>query len=337
MLYEDADVLADSGSISDESANSRKVVGIEGEKYLDDLHTSWAGRSRGPQPAGDADAYDRKAYVPIDNYDSSLKRYFKDAGHFGLLTPLEELELGRRARSGDLRAQARLVECNLRLVIKVARRFSGRGLDFEDLVQEGNLGLIRAAQLFDPDKGARFSTYATMWIIQSISRGVDNHGRVIRLPVNVHNDMRLVSRISFHYARKYGTEPSLEQISEISKLNISRVKNALESMQSALSLNQSSSSAPDREIGEVIAGSDGIEAEERADKYFEHKLLIGLLSMLTEEERRAICLHFGVGFKTCHTINEIAESEGISVATVRRLLNTGMKKLKRRAGVLLES
>lgn len=337
MLYEDADVLADAGSISDESANSRKVVGTEGEKYLDDLHTAWAGRSKGPQPNIDEDSYDRKAYVPIDNYDSPLKSYFRDAGHFGLLTPLEELELGRRARSGDLRAQARLVECNLRLVIKVARRFSGRGLDFEDLVQEGNLGLIRAAQLFDPDKGARFSTYATMWIIQSISRGVDNHGRVIRLPVNVHNDMRLVSRISFHYARRYGTEPSLEQISEISKLNISRVKNALESMQSALSLNQSSSSAPDREIGEVIAGSDGIEAEERADKYFEHKLLIGLLSMLTEEERRAICLHFGVGSKTCYTINEIAESEGISVATVRRLLNTGMKKLKRRAGVMLES
>lgn len=333
MFDEDADVLAGSASISDGSANSRKVVNTEDDKYLDDLHTSWAGRSRGPQPTIDEDSYDRKAYVPIDNFDSPLKSYFRDAGHFGLLTPLEELDLGRRARSGDLRAQARLVECNLRLVIKVARRFSGRGLDFEDLVQEGNLGLIRAAQLFDPDKGARFSTYATMWIIQSISRGVDNHGRVIRLPVNVHNDMRLVSRISFHYVRRYGTEPSLEQISEISKLNISRVKNALESMQSALSLNQSSSSAPDREIGEVIAGSDGIEAEERADKYFEHKLLIGLLSMLTEEERRAICLHFGVGSKTCYTINEIAESEGISVAMVRRLLNTGMKKLKRRAGV----
>ncbi len=337
MFDEDADVLASSGLISTEAANSRKVVDTEGEKFLDDLHTAWAGRSRGPQPPIDEDSYDRKAYVPIDNFDSPLKSYFRDAGHFGLLTPLEELDLGRRARSGDLRAQARLVECNLRLVIKVARRFSGRGLDFEDLVQEGNLGLIRAAQLFDPDKGARFSTYATMWIIQSISRGVDNHGRVIRLPVNVHNDMRLVSRISFHYVRRYGTEPSLEQISEISKLNISRVKNALESMQSALSLNQSSSSAPDREIGEVIAGSDGIEAEERADKYFEHRLLFGLLSMLTNEERRAICLHFGVGSKTCYTINEIAASEGISVATVRRLLNTGMKKLKRRAGVMLES
>ncbi|HIA53731.1 MAG TPA: RNA polymerase sigma factor RpoD/SigA [Candidatus Melainabacteria bacterium] len=336
MSEEGADVLAVSDSILDESSSAKLAVDPEGEHSLDDLHTSWSGRSRGPNPKIDRETELRTAYVPTDRYDSPLKGYYQEARHFGLLSPVEELELGRRARTGDTRAQARLVECNLRLVIKVAKRFSGRGLDFEDLVQEGNLGLIRAAQLFDPDKGARFSTYATMWIVQFISRGVDNQGRIIRLPVNVHNDMRLVSRIAFHYARRYGTEPSAEQIAEISKLSIARVKNAIENMQSALSLNQSSFGAPDSEIGERLAGSDGLETEERADEYFEHKLLNGLLSLLTQDERRAICLRYGVGAGKCLTFNEIATSEGHTVATVRRLLNSAMKKLKRHAAALRE-
>ncbi|HNB24752.1 MAG TPA: RNA polymerase sigma factor RpoD/SigA [Candidatus Melainabacteria bacterium] len=335
MYEEGADVLAGTDATVEESANSNFVY-PEVDNYLDDLHTSWSGRSRGPQPRVDRKSDEGKVYVPLERYDSPLKGYFNDARNYRLLTPLEEIELGRKARAGDLRSQARLVECNLRLVIKVAKRFSGRGLDFEDLVQEGNLGLIRAAQLFDPEKGARFSTYATMWIIQFISRGVDNQGRIIRLPVNVHNDMRLVSRIAFHYLRRYGNEPSIEQIAEISKLTVARVKNAMENMQSALSLNQSSSSAPDSEIGERLAGSDGLETEERADEYFEHKLLNGLLSMLTEEERRAICLRYGVGASHCLTFNEIAVSEGQTVATVRRLLNSAMKKLKRHAAALRE-
>lgn len=336
MYEESADVFAGADETQEASQNSKIVVNKEGDNYLDDLHTSWSGRSRGPQPKPARESDPRKIYVPSDRYDSALKSYFHEARNLGLLTALEELELGRRARAGDLRAQTRLVECNLRLVIKVAKRFSGRGLDFEDLVQEGNLGLIRAAQLFDPDKGARFSTYATMWIIQFISRGVDNQGRIIRLPVNVHNDMRLVSRIVFHYSRRYGTEPAIEQIAEISKLSITRVKNAIENMQSALSLNQSSSSAPDTEIGERLAGSDGLETEERADEYFEHKLLLGLLSFLTQEERQAICLRYGVATGECLTFNEIAAAEGHSVATVRRLLGSAMKKLKRHAAALLE-
>ncbi len=334
MYDKSEDVLLGSDSILAESINSESVAELEPEFFLDDMHTSWSGRSRGPQPKLDGADDDRKVYVPVDRLDSPLRGYFHGARNFRLLTPLEELEIGRKARGGDLRAQARLVECNLRLVIKVARRFSGRGLDFEDLVQEGNLGLIRAAQLFDPDKGARFSTYATMWIIQFVSRGVDNQGRIIRLPVNVHNDMRLVSRCVFHYSRRYGAEPSIEQIAQISKLSITRIKNAMDNMQSALSLNQSSSSSPDSEIGEKIAGSDGHETEERADEYFEHKLLKGLLSLLTEEERRAVCLHYGVGVSECRTFSEIAESEGHSVAVVRRLLNSAMKKLKRHAAAL---
>lgn len=336
MYEEGADVFAGSDATLEESVHSKIVVNPESDNYLDDLHTSWSGRSRGPQPKAERESDLGKIYLPSDRYDSALRGYFHEARNLGLLTPLEELELGRRARTGDSEAQARLVECNLRLVIKVAKRFYGRGLDFEDLVQEGNLGLIRAAQLFDPDKGARFSTYATMWIIQFISRGVDNQGRIIRLPVNVHNDMRLVSRVTFHYRRRYGTEPSIERIGEISKLSVTRVKNAIENMQSALSLNQSSSSAPDTEIGERLAGSDGLETEERADEYFEHKLLHGLLSFLTQEERRAICLRYGLATGECLTFKEIAVSEGHTVATVRRLLGTGMKKLKRHAAALLD-
>lgn len=253
MYDKSEDISVGPGANLSQSVNSSFVADTETDIYLDDMHTSWSGRSRGPQPKSDGAEDERKVYVPVERYDSPLRGYLHGARTFGLLTPLEELELGRRARSGDSRAQARLVECNLRLVIKVAKRFSGRGVDFEDLVQEGNLGLIRAAQLFNPDKGARFSTYATMWIIQFVSRGVDNHGRSIRLPVNVQSDMRLVSRSAFHFSRRYGTEPSIEQIAQISKLSITRVKNAMESMQSSLSLNQNSSSSSDSEIGEKIA------------------------------------------------------------------------------------
>ncbi|MBC7998209.1 MAG: sigma-70 family RNA polymerase sigma factor [Leptolyngbya sp.] len=309
---------------SEEDESSETSVNLEVEDIVDDVQTAWAGRSRGPQPK-DASVTSK----PSVSTDPSLGNYFREARQFTLLSPAEELEIGRRARDGDKEARTQLVLANLRLVARVARKFNGRGLDFEDLVQEGNFGLIRASQLFDPSKGARFSTYATMWIMQFISRGVDNHARSVRLPVNIQNDIRLVRRKIFHFNRIYGTEPNFSQIAQLTKLSDSRIGIAMENMQTCISLNQEAPGSTGVELGEKVAGSDGSDTEECAELYFTTKLLESLLVRLSEVERQVLIMHYGLYGREALGYTAISARMGLSTAVLRRALANGIKKMQR--------
>lgn len=317
----ETDHLFDVGnSFSEDNLQNREVDDI-----VDDIQSAWAGRSRGPQPKRVTEV-DKASVIPTD---ASMGNYFREARHIPLLSAAEELEIGKLARDGNTAARTKLVVSNLRLVAKVARKFVGRGMDFEDLVQEGNFGLIRASQLFDPDKGARFSTYATMWIMQFISRGVDNQARSVRLPVNLQNDIRLVRRKIFHFNRIYGTEPSPSQIARLTKLSETRIKMAFENMQSCLSLNQEAPGSTGVEIGEKVAGSDGSKTEDDAELYFTTKMLNSLLQRLTEIERRVVILHYGLYGHDELNFAAISAQLGLSPAVIRRAFANGIKKMQK--------
>jgi len=245
-----------------------------------------------------------------------------------LLTQEEEIELAERARKDDRQARQKLILANLRLVLKFARRYRDRGIDFEDLVQEGNLGLIRAAQLYDPTKGTRFSTYACIWIIQFISRLVDNRSRSVRLPVRVHKDIRKVGRIIQQVKTARGTEPSLSEIVEISKLSESRVQAAFSNMAGALSLDQEVGVGQNREIGDQIVYDDGISSESEAENHLSEALVKQLIKTLNPEELEIVQLRYGltgteeIGFK------EMSDRSGLSLSKVKRIHSNALKKMR---------
>jgi RNA polymerase sigma factor (sigma-70 family) len=267
----------------------------------------------------------------------ALSAYMTYAKQFRLLNQEEERELAERALKCDEQARQRLVLSNLRLVVKFARRYKDRGIDFEDLIQEGNLGLLRASQSYDPSKGTRFSTYACMWIIQFISRMVDNRARSIRLPIRVHKDIRVVKHIMEKVRMSRGSEPSLEEIVMGSKLSEARVKAAMKNMVSPLSLNQEIGIGDTSEIGDQIAYDDGVCVEAHVEEHLNQAFVSILIENLTQFESQVVLLRYGlkgtreVGFK------EISERTGISLGKVKRVHASALKKMRRRAELLSRS
>ncbi|MBX3153356.1 RNA polymerase sigma factor RpoD/SigA [Candidatus Obscuribacterales bacterium] len=267
----------------------------------------------------------------------SLAHYMKYASQFRLLTHQEEVQLAERALNGDEGAREKLVLSNLRLVVKFAKRYKDRGIDFEDLVQEGNLGLIRASQSFDPSKGTRFSTYACMWIIQFISRMVDNKSRSIRLPIRVHKDIRTVKQIIERVKLTRGTEPSIEEIVKISKLSESRVKAAFKNMISPISLNQETGFENTSELGDQIAYNDGDDVESPVEQQLSEEFVRTLIGILTPEENKVISERYGLTGNSEIGFKELSERTGIPLGKVKRIHAIALKKMKRKANLLSET
>lgn len=225
--------------------------------------------------------------------DSALSLYIRAAGKVGLLSREEELELARRSEAGDPLAQHKLITANLRLVMKFAKGFMNRGLDLEDLIQEGNMGLIRAAQLFKVEKGVKFSTYASMWIIQSIVRAIDNKSRIVRLPVTLIRDIKKIRRISNLLQQTSGSTATLEELARHSKLSLQRVKIALQSNEQPLSLNHESEIGGS-ELGEHITYENGSAVEDAAERNLGLALFQTLSEVLLPEELKVIALRYGL-------------------------------------------
>lgn len=273
----------------------------------------------------------------ISSKELSLSDYMKYAGRFRLLTQREEAELAERALNGDEQARQILVLSNLRLVIKFAKRYKNRGIDFEDLVQEGNLGLLRAAQTFDPSKGTRFSTYACMWIIQFISRMIDNKARSIRLPIRVHKDIRTVKQIIEKVKLSRGSEPSIEEIMKHSKLSKARVQAAFKNMVSPISLNQETGFEQTCELGDQIVYEDDDCVELSTEHELSKTRVSNLLECLTDEERSVVSLRYGLTCARELGFNEIVERTQLSLGKVKRLHLNALRKMKRKANVISQS
>ena len=260
----------------------------------------------------------------------SLQLLMNEARRWPLLTPAEEIELAKRIEKGDLAAKERMVNSNLRLVVSIARRYQGQGLPMGDLVQEGILGLIRAVEKFDWRKGFRFSTYATLWIRQAIQRGLENTGRMIRLPVNIGQRARKVARIERELAVKLGREVTDEEIADAAGLEVEQVIEVKKADRAPTSLDQPVGDDGDTDLGALIA-SDAEPIEEDVETRMRADAIRAAIDELPEHEATVIRLRFGTEDDEPKTLVQAGKTLGITAERARQLEEQALRRLSRRA------
>ena len=260
--------------------------------------------------------------------DDPVKAYLKEIGRVPLLTAEEEAELARRARAGDETARRALSEANLRLVVSVAKRYAGRGLPFLDLIQEGNLGLMKAAEKFEPDRGFKFSTYATWWIRQSITRAIADQGRTIRIPVHLVESINRVKKTAGELLRKNGREPTVEEIAVRVEMEPARVRELLQLSQEPVSLETPVGEEEDAHLEDFIRDDEaGIPVDEAGRQLLRRELL-NVLKSLTPREERVIALRFGLEDGRARTLEELGQEFHVTRERVRQIEAKALRKLR---------
>ena len=268
---------------------------------------------------------------PVAKSEASelLAGYFSRIGRGELLTHGEEVDLSRRVRAGDKRARQKLVEKNLRLVVSVAKKYRGYGLPFEDLIQEGNLGLMKAVEKYDPDRGYRFSTYATWWIMQAVQRAIADKGRMIRVPVHMGERVRKMSKTHVWLSSELGREPSEEEVAESLGWETAEVRRALEAMADATSLDQPLGSEEGASgLGDLVQDERTPDASDAVVRKTESVLLKEAIEKLPERTRYVLIRRYGLDDRKEATLRELAEELDISRERVRQLQREAEEKLR---------
>jgi RNA polymerase primary sigma factor len=272
---------------------------------------------------------DRITPLPVLDYDATLEpleQLMREASRYRLLEPHEEIELAKRIERGDLEAKERLINSNLRLVVSVARKYQGQGLSMNDLVQEGMLGLIRAAEKFDWRKGFRFSTYATIWIRQALQRGLDNTGRTVRLPAHVAQRARKVERFQRELSVSLGEEPTNDQIAQAAGLDVEEVEFLRAHERSLASLDAGVGEDGDTPLGALIP-VEGEATEDQVARSLERGSVRAALESLPVDERTVIHLRFGTGDEGEHSIEQTARRLGVPVREARAAEERALRRL----------
>ncbi len=260
--------------------------------------------------------------------DDPVKAYLKEIGQVPLLSTEEEQTLARAARAGDADARRRLSEANLRLVVSVAKRYAGRGLPFLDLIQEGNLGLMKAAEKFEPDRGFKFSTYATWWIRQSITRAIADQGRTIRIPVHLVEHINRVRKTAGELLRKNGREPTAEEIAVRLEMEPDRVRELLQLAQEPVSLETPVGEEEDVHLEDFIQDEEaGIPVDE-AGRQLLRRELMSVLKSLTPREERVIMLRFGLDDGRPRTLEELGKEFNVTRERIRQIEAKALRKLR---------
>ena len=261
--------------------------------------------------------------------DSSISVYMREIAMTKLLTPEEEIELAARISKGDERARTRMIESNLRLVVKIAKDYANYGVSLVDLISEGNIGLIRAVEKFDPNKGGKLSTYAAWWIKQSIKRALANQGKTVRLPIHLVDKLARVRRISAIMAEDLGREPTDSELSE--ELGIPREKLALllQASKQNRSMDETTHDNSIESFGEVIADDRAIDPLEALSQKNGLDELDLVLDTLNERETEIIGARFGLNGKRILTLEEIGRDFGVSRERIRQIQNVALNKMQK--------
>ncbi|MCL2579038.1 MAG: RNA polymerase sigma factor RpoD [Oscillospiraceae bacterium] len=262
------------------------------------------------------------------NIDDPVKVYLKEIGRVPLLTPEEEVELATHMDAGDPYARKRLSEANLRLVVSIAKRYVGRGMQFLDLIQEGNLGLIKAVEKFDHTKGFKFSTYATWWIRQAITRAIADQARTIRIPVHMVETINKVKKVSSQLLHKNGHEPTVEEVSAELDMPVDKVREIMRISQEPVSLETPIGEEEDSHLGDFIPDDDAPAPAEAASHTLLREQLGEVLSTLTDREEKVLRLRFGLEDGRSRTLEEVGKEFSVTRERIRQIEAKALRKLR---------
>ena len=265
-----------------------------------------------------------------DSYstDDPVRMYLKEIGKVSLLTQEEEIELAARMSQGDEEAKRRMAEANLRLVVSIAKRYVGRGMLFLDLIQEGNLGLIKAVEKFDYTKGYKFSTYATWWIRQAITRAIADQARTIRIPVHMVETINKVIRVSRQLLQELGHDPSAEEIAAEMNIPVEKVRDILKIAQEPVSLETPIGEEEDSHLGDFIPDEDASEPSEAASFSLLKEQLMSVLATLTPREEKVLRLRFGIEDGRTRTLEEVGKEFNVTRERIRQIEAKALRKLR---------
>ena len=262
------------------------------------------------------------------NLDDPVKIYLREIGRVPLLSSDEEVELAVKISEGDAYAKQRLTEANLRLVVSIAKKYVGRGMYFLDLIQEGNVGLIKAVDKFDYQKGFKFSTYATWWIRQAITRAIADQARTIRIPVHMVETINRLKKVQSQLLHENGVEPGEELIAEKMDLPVERVREIMRVAQEPVSMETPIGPEEDSRLMDFIRDEDALAPDEAALKTITNEDIDGVLKTLTPREESVIRLRFGLQDGRCHTLEEVGSEFNVTRERIRQIEAKALRKLR---------
>ncbi|MDQ3161550.1 MAG: sigma-70 family RNA polymerase sigma factor [Actinomycetota bacterium] len=282
---------------------------------------------RTDEPAGEAEQA-VVAHEAAEISTDTLQLFLKDIGRVPLLTAAQEVELAKRIERGDHTAKQAMVEANLRLVVSIAKRYRNQGLPFLDLIQEGTIGLVRAAEKFDYRKGFKFSTYATWWIRQAVARALADKARTIRMPVHVVEKLNKIVRTERALRAKVGREPSSEEIAKELELHTAEVEQIRRSAQTPISLEKPVGDDDESEFGHFLSDSTALLPDELAEETMRNEALRAILQTLSHRERRVLELRYGLDGEQPRTLDEVGRTFNVTRERIRQIENQSLKKLR---------
>lgn len=267
-----------------------------------------------------------------DISDDSVRLYLREIGKIPLLTAEEELELAQRVVAGEKKAKDKMAEANMRLVVSIAKRYSGRGLDFLDLIQEGNTGLLRAVEKFDPDKGFKFSTYATWWIRQAITRAIADQARTIRIPVHMVETINKLLRTQRRMTQELNREPTIEELSAELEMEPEKIEYVMKIKQDISSLDAGVGRDGDEEdsvLGDFIEDEDSVSPEDSATSQLLKEQVQDVLSSLSDREQKIVRMRFGLDNGKNHTLEEVGQEFAVTRERIRQIEAKALAKLRK--------
>jgi RNA polymerase primary sigma factor len=308
-----------------------------GAKVGDEVSDDWAETgvfTQEEEPAG-ADDTEEAEEAPVKGGDAftedSVRLYLREIGRVKMVKPDEEIELARRIAKGDQDAKKRLIQANLRLVISIAKKYVNRGLPFQDLIQEGNLGLIRAAEKFDHTKGFKFSTYATWWIRQAISRGLADKSRTIRVPVHMVESINKMKKTSARLAQELGRKPTESELSDAMELPVNKIQEIIQADREPISMEMPLNRDEETYLGDLIEDNESSRPDSTTVEELMRQDLNRMLSQLTPRERDIMHLRYGLEDGRQRTLEEVGRLFNITRERVRQIEHKAFRKLRQPA------
>ena len=279
--------------------------------------------------ADDAQSSQRLIEVQMSEISNdSIRMYLCEIGRVPLLSAKEEIDLAKSIRKGDQNAKSILAESNLRLVVSIAKKYIGRGLSFLDLIQEGNMGLFRAVEKFDPDRGYKFSTYATWWIRQAITRAIADQARTIRIPVHMVETINKLTHTQRRLVQELGREPLVEELAAELNMDVKKVRQIMKNTQETVSLDTPVGSEEDSKLGDFIPDDEGASPDESTNRNLVKENIHAMLKYLSPRERRIIEMRFGLIDGIAHTLEEVGKEFNVTRERIRQIEAKVLHKLR---------